>query len=42
MTEEDVFAAKVAQEYVDFIRVDPWYEFAFASRLQKNSGPAPH
>jgi FAD/FMN-containing dehydrogenase len=35
MTAEDVFAAKVAQEYVDFIRVDPWYEFAFASRLQK-------
>ena len=32
-TQEDIFAAKVAQEYVDFIRVDPWYEFPFASRL---------
>lgn len=35
MTAEDVFAAKVAQDYVDFIRVDPWYEFAFASRLKR-------
>lgn len=34
-TPEDRFAAKVAQEYVDFIRVDPWYEFPFASRLRK-------
>ena len=34
-TGEDDFAAKVAQDYVDFIRVDPWYEFGFASRLKK-------
>lgn len=34
-TEEDQFAATVAREYVDFIRVDPWYEFPFASRLKK-------
>lgn len=32
---EDRFAAKVAQDYVDFIRVDPWYDFAFAKRLRE-------
>jgi hypothetical protein len=32
-TEEDRFAAEVAQEYVDFIRVHPWFEFDFAGRL---------
>ena len=32
-TAEDVYAARVAQEYVDFIRVRPWYEFDFASKL---------
>lgn len=32
-TEEDRFAARVAQEYVDFIRVRPWYEFDFKRRL---------
>lgn len=32
-TAEDEFGAKVAQEYVDFIRVQPWYEFDFKSRL---------
>jgi hypothetical protein len=35
MTAEDVFAARVAQDYVDFIRVYPWYEFAFTRRLKK-------
>lgn len=35
MTAEDDFAAKVAQDYVDFIRIDPWYEFSFAGRLKK-------
>ncbi|MBI3896942.1 MAG: FAD-binding oxidoreductase [Gammaproteobacteria bacterium] len=35
MTPEDRYAAQVAQEYVDFIRVDPWYEFSFATRLRK-------
>jgi len=32
-TEEDHYAARVAQEYVDFIRVEPWYEFDFMARL---------
>jgi hypothetical protein len=30
MTEEDRFAARVAQDYVDFINVTPWYEYDFA------------
>jgi hypothetical protein len=30
---EEVFAAKFAQAYVDFIRVDPWYKFDFWSEL---------
>lgn len=34
LTQEDRYAAQVAQEYVDFIRVRPWYEFDFASRLK--------
>lgn len=33
-TAEDRYAAKVAREYVDFIRVLPWYEFDFAARLR--------
>lgn len=33
MTPEDRFGARVAQQYVDFIRLCPWYEFDFASRL---------
>lgn len=33
-TDEEKFAADVAQEYVDFIRERPWYEFDFASRLR--------
>ncbi len=33
MTDEDRYAARVAQEYVDFIRVQPWYEFDFKARL---------
>lgn len=32
-TEEDRLATRVAQEYVDFIRVQPWYEFDFTARL---------
>jgi FAD/FMN-containing dehydrogenase len=35
MTQEDVFAAVVAQEYVDFIRVDPWYEFSFLREIKR-------
>jgi hypothetical protein len=32
-TEEDRYAARAAQQYVDFIRVDPWYKFDFAGTL---------
>lgn len=45
-TAEDRYGAQVAQEYVDFIRVSPWYEFDFWSRLKGlwSSAPAigPH
>src|SRR3984957_6472625 len=34
-TAEDDFAAQVAREYVDFIRVRPWYEFDFTARLKR-------
>jgi hypothetical protein len=46
-TAEDDFGAQVAQEYVDFIRVRPWYEFDFMGRLKRLwtqtsfSGPYP-
>jgi hypothetical protein len=33
-TAEDRYAAKVAQEYVDFIRVEPWYQFDFIAALR--------
>jgi len=33
LTPEERFAAKAAQDYVDFIRVDPWYLFEFKNRL---------
>ncbi|MSQ54594.1 MAG: hypothetical protein EXR31_04415 [Betaproteobacteria bacterium] len=33
-TPEDEFGARAAQEYVDFIRVQPWYEFDFVARLR--------
>lgn len=33
-TPEESFAARYAQEYVDFIRVDPWYRFDFWRRLK--------
>lgn len=33
-TPEDRLAAGVAQDYVDFIRVLPWYEYDFASQLE--------
>ena len=32
-TEEDKFNAKFTQDYVDFIKDRPWYEFDFKSRL---------
>ncbi len=33
LTEEDRYGAEVAQDYVDFIRVRPWYEYNFAAKL---------
>lgn len=33
-SEEDALAARVAQQYVDFIRVDPWYLFDFVAALR--------
>jgi len=34
LTAEDRFAATAAQEYVDFIRQEPWYLFDFSARLK--------
>lgn len=34
LTDEDRYGAKTAQEYVDFIRQQPWYLFDFKSRLK--------
>ena len=33
LTDEDRYGAQVAQEYVDFIRQEPWYLFDFSARL---------
>ncbi len=33
MTDEDKFAAYVAQDYVDFLHGAPWYEYEFAGQL---------
>lgn len=33
-TSEEQYAAKVAQEYVDFIRQQPWYLFDFSGKLK--------
>ena len=33
LTPEERFAAKAARDYVDFIRMEPWYLFDFKSRL---------
>ncbi|MBI1275566.1 hypothetical protein GC177_06305 [bacterium] len=33
-TEEDEYAAKIAADYVDFIRVDPWYLYDFGKALR--------
>jgi hypothetical protein len=32
---EEAFAARYAQAYVDFIRVDPWYLFDFGAELRR-------
>jgi hypothetical protein len=34
-TEEDRLASAVAQEYVDFIRVEPWYRFDYLRALRR-------
>jgi hypothetical protein len=34
-TAEDKLAARVAQAYVDFIRIDPWYLFDFVAPLRE-------
>lgn len=34
LTPEDRYGARVAQDYVDFIRKEPWYLFDFAARLR--------
>lgn len=34
LTPEDRIAADVAQSYVDFIRVRPWYEYSFMTQLK--------
>ncbi|MCX4162004.1 MULTISPECIES: hypothetical protein [Paraburkholderia] len=33
LTDEDRYGAQAAQEYVDFIRQEPWYLFDFSARL---------
>ncbi len=33
LTDEDRYGARVAQDYVDFIRVLPWYEYDFSRKL---------
>jgi hypothetical protein len=35
MTPEDALAARYAQAYVDFIRIDPWYKFSFTRWLKE-------
>lgn len=35
MTEEDVFGAQVAQDYVDFIRMHPFYQYDFFGKLPR-------
>lgn len=34
LSDEDRYGAAVAQDYVDFIRREPWYEYDFAARLR--------
>ena len=41
MTPEDTFAAYVAQDYVDFILAQPWYEYPFYDRLSALWGDTP-
>lgn len=34
-TQEDVFAATAAQDYIDFIRSRPWYEYNFLEKITR-------
>lgn len=34
LTDEDRYGARIAQDYVDFIRVLPWYEYDFGKALR--------
>lgn len=34
LTDEDRYGARVAQDYVDFIRQEPWYKYDFAAKLK--------
>ncbi|KFN44529.1 hypothetical protein [Arenimonas oryziterrae] len=34
-TEEDRLAAEVARDYVDFLALQPWYEYDFSARLKQ-------
>lgn len=35
MTAEELLAANVAQDYVDFLEAEPWYKYDFAARLKE-------
>jgi len=35
LTAEDALAARVAQDYVEFLRVQPWYEYDFMGKLKE-------
>ena len=35
LTEEDKLAGEVARDYVDFLALQPWYEYDFARRLRQ-------
>ena len=35
MTAEEALGARIAQDYVDFIRVVPWYEYDFVGKLRR-------
>jgi hypothetical protein len=34
-TEEDKFGALIAQDYVDFIRIEPWYKYDFLDKVKR-------
>lgn len=33
-TQEDYYASKISREYVDFIKIDPWYKFDFIKAVK--------